>query len=93
MEFVSSIVDFGNAPEVRISGVARIELVSANVVRVAYYSEHTDANGKTENRIVVYLDWDREIWDRLSRSFCAAKAELLGATHEVLFLKAPVLAH
>lgn len=91
MEFVGNIVDFGNAPEIRISGVARIELASPNIVRVAYYARHVAPDGKIENRIVAYLDWDREIWDSLVASFRAAKAELIGATHEKLFLEAPAL--
>jgi hypothetical protein len=66
LEFVHGIVDFGVAPEIHVDGVARVEKISAHIIRVSYYARHRTSDGR-ENRIVLHTDWDIETWIRDSR--------------------------
>jgi hypothetical protein len=92
MEFVGNIMDYG-APEFHVSDVCRVEMISPNVVRVSYCITHLLKDGTMQNRVVVHLDWDKALWAKMANHFAAAKAELLGADHENLFLVSPALSH
>ena len=47
-----------------VDGVASIERVSKNRIRVGFYVSNT-IDGEIENRIVAYLDWDRDVYIKL----------------------------
>jgi hypothetical protein len=77
MELVSAIVDFGNAQELHVDGIARVERISRNVVRVSYYTRHKAADGRVENRLVLHLDWDIDNWGKN----CALFRQLVADFH------------
>lgn len=77
MEFVEGIVDFGIAPEIHVDGIARVEKISAHVVRVSYFARHRACDG-AENRIVLHTDWDVENWVRHMDLTKEVRAEVLG---------------
>lgn len=52
MDFVDGYEDFG-APEINVLGIAAIERLSENQVRVTYYTRR-----KTGNVVVAHLIWD-----------------------------------
>jgi hypothetical protein len=62
MELVDGVVDFGNAPEMSVDGVARVTRVSPNKIRVSYFTRHIGPGGRVENRIVLHTDWDVTVW-------------------------------
>jgi hypothetical protein len=62
MELVNGVVDFGNAQEISVDGVARVTRVSPNKIRISYFTRHIGPNGRAENRIVLHTDWDATVW-------------------------------
>jgi hypothetical protein len=56
MEIVAT-VDYGNAPEILVTGICAIERISSGQVRIDYYRRI-----KGENRVVLSCIWDLEDW-------------------------------
>lgn len=77
MELVDSIVDFGTALELHVDGIARIEQISRNMVRVSYYTTHKSRDGTAEHRLVLHIDWDI---DNFGRN-CALFRQLVADFH------------
>ena len=77
MDFVGRIFDFGIAPEVPVDGIARITRVSQNKVRISYFASHIAPDGTTENRLVLHLDWDIEVWLACGKAHLAARDEIV----------------
>jgi hypothetical protein len=65
VELVGAIVDFGNAQEIHVDGIARVERISRNMVRVSYFSRHKASDGRLENRLVLHIDWDIDVWGKV----------------------------
>lgn len=61
MRFVE-FVDYGEAKETFISGVAQIEQIAPGTVRVSFYSARATTEGTIENRIVHHQVWDLREW-------------------------------
>lgn len=61
MQFVEA-VDYGDAKERFISGVAQIEQIGPGTVRISFYSATAAPDGGTENRIVHHQVWDLRDW-------------------------------
>jgi hypothetical protein len=78
MELVNGVVDFGNAPEMSVDGVARVSRVSPNKIRVSYFTRHVGANGRAENRLVLHTDWDMAVWLLVIALGAEIKKTLLG---------------
>lgn len=58
VDFVEDVVQ-ETVPEVTVSGVAAVERISDNLVRVTYYKCR-----KGERESVIHLIWDRDEWLR-----------------------------
>jgi hypothetical protein len=56
------VVDFGNAPEVLVTGYRSISRVSAGIIRETFYSEQETDDGRIERRVVLSIIWDAEQW-------------------------------
>jgi hypothetical protein len=56
------VVDFGNAPEVFVTGYRSISRVSAGVIRETFYAEAETEDGRIERRVVLIVIWDAEQW-------------------------------
>lgn len=61
MRFVEA-VDYGEAPEYFVGGVARIAQPSIGTVRITFYSRHEGADGAPEYRVVSHQVWDVADW-------------------------------
>jgi hypothetical protein len=82
MEMLNAVVDFGTAPEIHVDGIARVERVSANVIRVTYFTRHKTSQG-IENRIVLHTDWDIDTWCRQLELTRQRRSEILCAPAQV----------
>ena len=51
-------VDLGNAPEIFITGIAKIEQIGPGTLRVSLYSQRGN-----EKIVVVHEIWDSKVWD------------------------------
>lgn len=60
MQFVEG-VDYGDAPEIHISGISTITKISEHMVRVTFFTEKAVGDA-IENRVVVHLVWDMANW-------------------------------
>jgi hypothetical protein len=56
MEYTEA-VDIGDAPEIFISGIAKIEKIGPGTVRISFYSERDNCR-----RIVLHQVWDLKRW-------------------------------
>jgi hypothetical protein len=56
------VVDFGNAPEMHVTGYRSISRISAGIIRETFYSEAETEDGKIERRVVLSIIWDAEQW-------------------------------
>ncbi len=72
MQFVEEVVSYGDAQVFAVDGVASIERVSANRIRVGFFVRNT-VGGEKENKIVAYLDWDRDVYIHLFKVYAAAE--------------------
>jgi hypothetical protein len=72
-------VDYGDAPEIYLSGIARVRCVSAGIVRVSCYADRERHDGKPERRIAMHALWDLAViageLALLSRAIDAMHAE------------------
>lgn len=74
IELAEGVVDYGDAPEIYISGPARVSRLSDNLVRMTYYAEHEEAAG-VERRVVLHVLRDIDIVERdLTRTKDALRA-------------------
>lgn len=62
MEFAQDVVNLGDAPIVSVDGIASIEKISANKMRVNYFVTNRTRTGEAERRLVLSLDWDVSVW-------------------------------
>jgi hypothetical protein len=64
IQITPDVVDFGNNPEIFVSGIASIARISAGVVRESFFVEvaSSDGGNKTERRLVLTVLWDAEQW-------------------------------
>lgn len=60
MDFVSDVADYGDAPEIFVSGFSRVTRISNGTARIALFAEREGAEGTIERRVVVYLLCDIE---------------------------------
>lgn len=56
MEYVET-VDLGDAPEIFISGISKIEQIGPGTVRFTFYSERDNCK-----RVVLHTIWDLRKW-------------------------------
>lgn len=54
-------VDYGDALETHVSGIASVDRISEHMIRVTYYTEKTAA-GAVERRATIHLVWDMANW-------------------------------
>ena len=92
MELVGSLVDFGNAPEIHVDGIARIDLISPNIVRVTYFTRHIGPDGKVENRTALFVDWDADVWIQTVDRHAAEARQKVETARGIATKVAPVLA-
>jgi hypothetical protein len=63
IQLAPDVVDFGNNPEIFVTGIALITRVSAGVIRECFYVDAQSFDGsKTERRLVLTVLWDAERW-------------------------------
>lgn len=58
MDFVSDVADYGDAPEIYVSGTGRVTRISKSVVRLTMVSEREVDRGQMICRAVVHLIFD-----------------------------------
>jgi hypothetical protein len=54
VELVTGVVDYGDAPEIYVSGPARVTRVSNGLVRMSYYAAREEG-AKVERQIVLHV--------------------------------------
>ncbi len=62
MELTAGVTNYGDAPIVSVDGVASIEFISTNKIRVTYYVAHRMADGQYDRRVCLSIDWDADEW-------------------------------
>ena len=55
MDHVSDVADYGDAPEIWVSGISRVSRVSKGTVRISIYADREVAEGQIERRVVAQL--------------------------------------
>lgn len=83
MLYEPDAVDLGNAPEIYVTGIAKIEQIGPGTLRVSLYSKRGN-----EKVIVVHEIWDSRIWDDAvnvaddaKRSFKYDQSQVIGDGH------------
>lgn len=78
VELVAGVVDYGDAPEIYVSGPSRISRISQNLVRLTFYAEREAGEG-VERRAVLHVLRDPgvlvEDWEAIGRAVVAALTE------------------
>ena len=64
MQFANDVVDYGDAIETHVSGIASINKISEHMVRVTFYTQKGAAGGvgEIEKRVTIHLVWDMANW-------------------------------
>jgi hypothetical protein len=59
---VPEVVDFGDSPEIFVSGYAAVSRVSAGIVRETFYVTLEQPDGTLEKKVALRLLWDAGEW-------------------------------
>lgn len=62
MELQAGVMNYGEAPVYSVDGIASVELISANKIRVTYFLTHVLGHGETVRRACLSIDWDADVW-------------------------------
>jgi hypothetical protein len=54
-ELVAGVVDYGDAPEIYVTGPARVCMLSSGLLRMSYYADRDRHDGDPERRIVLHV--------------------------------------
>jgi hypothetical protein len=73
MKVISEAVDYGDAPEIFVTGYSTVTRISAGVIRETFYAEHLSSDGTMEKRVALHLLWDAQQW------IAAHRAEMMTA--------------
>jgi hypothetical protein len=69
---VPEVSDYGDTPEVYVTGYASVSRISTGIIRETYYVEVELADGMIDRRVVMRLLWDAEQWFAARRRDAAA---------------------
>lgn len=61
MQFAEGAVDYGDAVETHVSGIASINKISEHMIRVTFFTEKGEGEN-FEKRTTVHLVWDMARW-------------------------------
>lgn len=70
LEF-AECVDLGDAPEIFITGISKIEQIGPGTIRFTFYSERDNCR-----RVVLHSVWDLKRWEQDSSSIEDARGAL-----------------
>jgi hypothetical protein len=62
MKIISQAVDYGDAPEIFVTGYSMVMRVSAGVIRETFYAVRQLSDGTMERRVTINLLWDAGEW-------------------------------
>jgi len=61
MDFVEGVTNYGDAPVFSVDGLASIDRISPNKLRIGYFV-WSKVGTKFVKKLVFSVDWDIEIW-------------------------------
>jgi hypothetical protein len=77
MNVMPGAVEYGDAPELFVSGYAMVTRISAGVIRETFYTVRVLTDGTTERKVTLHLLWDAGEWLAAHRPEMATEVERL----------------
>lgn len=76
MRFTEDVVNYGDAPEIYVSGVASVCQISQGTVRITFYTNHNREDGTVEKRVAQSQVWDHTEFMEIGAVFDQSRREL-----------------
>lgn len=75
-DYAPEAADYGNVPEIYVSGLKSIRQIGAGTVRITYYTEFERTDGTMDRRVVLHVVRDIVEWLGCTKRYREAKAQL-----------------